>query len=752
MKTPSQTSTDNSTLHNPFYDFIALLFVFAILSIDFFPMFDALEIIEPQYLFLAFLSVISSVFIYFNFNLVTTGFLFKVKNSKLFWLYLIFILLSGLSVVMSTNFSVSLISWTNLGIVFCLVFNLLIVFNDRLYLLPKIIFLVIFAAFLQALMGLFKLTSETGTNSFVYAVARFMGNTGNINVYAASLCIKIPFVLFGIVSNSKKLRNFSFIVLFVLSSSVFLTASRAIFIAYCCIVFLFIMGRYYAFGFNRTNKITFSIIILISLISIVTVSALFKTIDSGRYQSLDKRMSVQVETDASAQVRLTLWKNAFSIVSESPFFGTGLGTWKVQAVPYEKLLFTGSTTSVHAHSDFLEVMAETGLLNGLVYFGFICLLIFINFKRFKAEPSSVQPILCLLILVVYLIDTLFNFPLHRPTMQIIFCFCIVLTILNSEFIGSHLYKYTKVAIVGFIFFACFLFYFSFLSFKSSKLERIILTNSASISPQEIVSQLPKYPNLGVYGIPFAQYAGIKFYLDNQYPDAITYLKQAKKLNPFAESYYYLHLICKNKGQVDSAYYYINESFKMRPRYDSYFYNYLDMAKIKKDTSAILRGHTIYNKLNKSPFNWRFTSDQLYDSNYGLNKVIQFLDKGLIEFPGDKSLIEHKLSFVAHKYYEKLDYKNAILYYDKVLQLNPNNSLIAKNAGNCYVVLGDFKKAIYYLNKALTSTNPETDGKAEFLLGFCYMKLNQKSNACKYLKIADEKHFTGALDLAKNYCQ
>jgi O-antigen ligase len=75
---------------------------------------------------------------------------------------------------------------------------------------------------------------------------------------------------------------------------------------------------------------------------------------------------------AELEGRFAAWRDTRAIIGDFPWFGTGLGTYGQAMLVYQ----TGDRTSmyVQAHNDYLQVMAEGGLLVGipvLVVFGLI---------------------------------------------------------------------------------------------------------------------------------------------------------------------------------------------------------------------------------------------------------------------------------------------------------------------------------------------------------------------------------------------
>ena len=712
MKSELTTSNQESV----YYIFISLALIAGLLSIDFLPDFGAIESIDSQYLYLSILNLVSTIFIYYNTNLICSSLVSMIKNSVVSKIYFVFIILSGLSIITAVNYTLTIISWIRLVTVFGFCINLSILLYNKLYIINKIIFIVTLVAFLQSFFGLFKFIKDCNLSSLSVGLAGLKGNTGNINIFASSLCIKIPFLLFGTISKSKWQKMLSYFGLLIVSMCIFLTSSRATFIG------LILETIVFSFGYKYIVKKGLKTILPIYIILIVSYGissfVLNKNENTGR-KAVVSRL-INISQDQSANARLTLWKNAFKISQNYPLTGIGLGNWKVELLGYEKYLFTGTAISTHAHNDFLEIIAETGYLNGIVFILLFVAIIWINSKRILAEndfQTKLIALLTLLVFVEYSIDSLFNFPLYRATMQSFFCFSIVLTVLNSknenqeEEIDTN--KKFKIGVVFLIVLSVCCIYFNSLQFKASQLEYDIVSDQ-NLPVNNVLSRLPKFPNIGIHGSPFTEYVGIKYFMNKDYPQATKYFKQAVKLNPYSLGNYYFASICEAKGQIDSAYYYIKKAFSNRPRYDVYFQSVLGVASLKKDTANIIRVHNEYNKYNKAPVNWIVSSGALYNSKYDLIKVIHFLDEGLKEFPSNKEIMNQKLIYQAQIYFNRREYNKAIKIYMKIIKNSPEHSIALQNIGVCYINLGQYNEALKYLEKTIGMTNLEP-GKSEKLI-------------------------------------
>ena len=95
--------------------------------------------------------------------------------------------------------------------------------------------------------------------------------------------------------------------------------------------------------------------------------------------------------------------------------GTGLGTLQIVFPPYETL-YDGRIVN-HAHNDYLEALAETGIVGGLCCALYVGLLLFHSSQQLSAGKTSFGAVLNLSGLVActgFLVHSLVDFNLHMP--------------------------------------------------------------------------------------------------------------------------------------------------------------------------------------------------------------------------------------------------------------------------------------------------------------------------------------------------
>lgn len=777
-----------------FPDFLVLVFVISILVIDFLPYFKSMEIINPQFLYLSILNVIIGVYFYFNTSLISYTLFPLLKQSYVTKLYVAFIFFCAVSIFSAKNISLVLTKFTEILIVLCLFINLCVLLKGKLNLLYKIAFIVSIAAFIQSWQQLYNFIIIPKHASVLNLLGEMKGNTGNINILAASLTVKVPFIIFGIshFKNYKKLLLLA--ALFSATSVIFLTAARTSLLNLFLIFSAYSIFLFREFSFKKSTIIKILYIIIPVAISFIFSNSIFeKSKDKERYTSLENRIEKISTNDASSQARLVYWNNALKISRKNPVTGIGLGNYRIESIPYELTTSDDSIVSLHTHNDFLEIMAETGILNSLIYLSLFIFILIINLRNIlKSTSKKIRStaILTLMILIVYGVDSFFNFPMYRPTMQIFFSLLLALTVLNNaekqadqDAIDTSSFKSAFLTVIVI---AIITSYSAYIIYKASNLEYLIVSDDISMNDKgllngdEVLQKMPMYPNVFQSSESFYEYAGIYYVREKKYDKALKCFSKAKIINGYSGRIeFYKQVISKNKGNIDSAYIYAKQAFYLRPRNYDLFKTAITYAITKKDTLEILKQHKLFSQYRPMSETWNTVSNGLKSAGYSNKNLLAIVESGLKKFPEDTILLKKKKLLLISNYNENsnsekiLKHKNDLLIadyitegqkfeeqkkmdkalesYEKALKIDSKNIYACQNIGFYYLKTAKSKKAINYLLNALKYPGLN-DGKTEYFLAICYLEVGDKTNACKYLNRSKGKNYSNAQPLIVNVCK
>lgn len=133
-----------------------------------------------------------------------------------------------------------------------------------------------------------------------------------------------------------------------------------------------------------------------------------------RFSSLQ---SLEVSEAKRAAMRGGTWR----IFLDHPLLGTGLGTLEIVYPAYETF-YDGKIVN-HTHNDYLEALAETGIIGGLCCAWFIAVILLEALKRSREFNNSFAGALQLSGLVAssgILVHSLVDFNLHIPSNALLF--------------------------------------------------------------------------------------------------------------------------------------------------------------------------------------------------------------------------------------------------------------------------------------------------------------------------------------------
>jgi O-antigen ligase len=140
----------------------------------------------------------------------------------------------------------------------------------------------------------------------------------------------------------------------------------------------------------------------------------------GVRQILERFSSMQ-SLEVTGGKRASMRHDSWRIFRDHPWTGTGLGTLPIVFPAYESL-YDGKIVN-HAHNDYLEMLADTGLIGALCCAWFLGLLFFYSLKRLLVADNSFAAALHLSGLVAccgFLVHSLVDFNLHMPGNALLF--------------------------------------------------------------------------------------------------------------------------------------------------------------------------------------------------------------------------------------------------------------------------------------------------------------------------------------------
>ena len=157
----------------------------------------------------------------------------------------------------------------------------------------------------------------------------------------------------------------------------------------------------------------------------------------GVRQVLERFSSMQ-SLEVTVGKRASMRQDAWHIFREHPWTGTGLGTLPIVFPAYETQ-YDGKIVN-HAHNDYLEMLADTGLAGALCCVWFLGALFFVSLQQLLITDNSFAAALHLSGLVAccgFLVHSLVDFNLHIPGNALLF---FLMALLSTAPMPKNSYK------------------------------------------------------------------------------------------------------------------------------------------------------------------------------------------------------------------------------------------------------------------------------------------------------------------------
>ncbi len=240
----------------------------------------------------------------------------------------------------------------------------------------------------------------------------------NRNHFAGFAELVIPISLVPLILGKVKRERRFVIGLFALLpiGALFLSASRGGVVS-LGVELLFLVSIIFLQRAGSRHLLTGGIVLVaaISLVSWLGVNQIL-----SRFGSLQ---TLEVHENKRASMRQGAWR----IFLDHPVLGTGLGTLET-VYPLYETLYDGKIVD-HAHNDYLEALAETGILGGLCCAWFIGLLLLAGLHSLQGSRISFASALRLAGITGccgFLVHSLVDFNLHIPANATFFLFMALL--------------------------------------------------------------------------------------------------------------------------------------------------------------------------------------------------------------------------------------------------------------------------------------------------------------------------------------
>ena len=761
------------------YQLLSPVILIGFLCLGFVPNLAAVDKIAPQWVGMTILNLVSLSVFFFNRNSIKQT-ISLVITPYLSLFYIGFIFWAALSYFYAINPTEVLVNITRQVNVLFMFFSMAILLfslknKDRFisWTISIILSVEVYAVLSQAL----EMIDTTG----VISSGILKGVTANRNISAFSIAIKVPFVLYLVELYKKRSFKFFFsLLIFLALLSLSMIQSRASFIGVGIITIGYSVLKITTYLISKTKN-TKSLLsighILVPLLLAITINQL--VIANKGADALSRAATISLSTnDGSVNQRLRYYEDVLIHIISDPFFGAGLGNWKLISIDYDKYDINGYVVPYHAHSDFIQLGAELGIIGFLLYLGVFLWAIYYVFIFIRYSKGSIEEktfaFLLLVSLGVYSVDANLNFPIARPQVLVVWSAIMSLVVLYYQKLRAPVKSKNFITPI-FLSVAtlCLLpsLYVTNKVYNSLKGQMILLqdfnSNQYNLPITQVDNIVPDLPNITVTTIPINSVKARYYVNAKQYDKALALLDKGTKANPYL---FYSEVlksqIFKEKGQLDSAKVYAKKAFFGLPNNDLHISNYLNLISITKDSSSLEQAFELLTYKNKKA-NWKnyLILASTLNSN-DKNLVKQRANKALSIFPDDNEikglynqiLIGNKAysdskSYATKglEYFNNGDYQSAAVEFEKALKANPLDYAYFENAATSNYMIGNLDKAIKQIDIVINDLNP-LNGKCEYIKALIYIKMGDPIGACPLLATAKDSGFTQAEASFDQFCK
>ena len=336
-----------------------------------------------KFLIARFVAVATSLAILFIFALIGKK-RWLVPNTPIFYIYLLFTLFGGCSILWATNTAEAVFALSTQLITPLIIIVFFSLFSADLRSTQKALW--ISAAIILAVYLFFAVIQLFHVESFSFEqLYRVSGINGHKNLLAIMLFVLSTFLLTAFFIFENKLLKGCSVFLFVVAIVVIiLLKSRAVLLCGLVAVVIFgilmIVRTHQCKNSNNARRVNngYRLPLVVSIILVfafLTVGLRWFAAHSVPHSTDKSEIETKMMSTSSLVERCLLWDKTYHIVDKHPIAGCGIGNWQI-LFPDASLegLYRSDVWNVNftkPHNEYLGVLSETG------YFGLFLYIIFL---------------------------------------------------------------------------------------------------------------------------------------------------------------------------------------------------------------------------------------------------------------------------------------------------------------------------------------------------------------------------------------
>lgn len=608
----------------------------------------------------------------------------NLKETPLNLTLILFILVMSISFFKSENLFVGLKDFFNFLAYIILFFLIIDSISDKKQ-INSFIQLYFYTAFFISLYTLLQYYDFDPFFKDFNKITSTLGQKNWVSNYIAfTFFLVLPYLILS--SKEKKIKRiYYYILINLLYINIIICQSRGIWIS----IFLsIIIGFYFLYIYRlfrilkENRRMLFFLIISFFVITIIysTHNPLNRSVDT----TIHRAITLFDKDDPSINARLLIWKNTLAMIQNNFWFGTGIGTFKLNYQLYQANYLQKYPEDIkywikagEAHNEYLQFWAELGIIGlGLyiliIYFYYKSVINYLKKERSKSEQLTI--ISMLISTTCFLIHCLFCFPLHVPALGVAFFIMIGLVIRiilgfdfeknrqSSRFIIKLNFKNSKIINIMIILVLLFfiIFFINNIVIKPYFAEIFYYKGMIFNLNYDFKNSFPilkKAVELDEHNGRILHALGATYYNLNRYEEAIELLNQAIKYEIDKNTFYLLGLCYFNKSLYNQAEEEFKKAIYLYPLFDEAYYDLGYLYFIQERYDDTIEQWTKILEIEPN-----FPNKYILLNNLGIvyqkkemqNKALEYFLEALKLAPEDSPIIEEIEKEIYNIYKSKLE--------------------------------------------------------------------------------------------------
>ncbi len=761
----------------------AIIILAYIFIVTFTPNWMALDTNATKFMTLSVLNLVAFVYLITNQEIRREpGMLLKFFTTNVGIVYTGFLVMNLLSFIPAINILESVLHFSKVFSVFTAAFILAVLLMRDIRYVKMILFVMTLLLIFDSVSVFYYIGKFI--NGEVSRISDIKTVYSNKNILASSIFVKLPFALSMLMFDKGRLKYLGWFALFFGMLATFFMATRTFYLGLILLTVAFLAYTLIHFLRRKEKKYlhqagAYMAALVLSLVVFSYIQQYHypgmrearieqrraarmeasegeETVSSprargGRHVQPVTEQLATISWESGSRNRTNAWIWSVEIIKQNPLLGIGTGNWKVNILEYENQQNTGFIYLYKAHNDFLENMAETGVIGGLLFISIFVLMGWNFIKQYRKradDPGVLYRALFLAAsgLAFYAVDAFFNFPADRPEILLLWVLYmsmgIAATIIQKEEAAADtgaspasdeqivaraaapsfghplLPKASAVltmALMGTV------IWILTINFQSSKMQRLIyqdiMAGELRHSSDQFVGHFPVIPNLSIWGESITSLKA-RYLMDEGKNEETVDILIDDLSNPWdARREFFLAMSYNNMGKYDSAMYFSEKAYHLKPYYFRNVHLLLTLMERNDrddDIPAVIDNYLETEK--RTPQAWLYATG-FYNRKGDLDKAWELIEEARQYLPRD-SQIEQQYNFL---YHHKFIVPNRLLFNEAMELYNANN----------------FNAAIEKFNEYLEVV--ERDPNAFRILAFSYYRTERYEESIEAIERFGELH-------------